>query len=72
MGELHLEIIKERICSEYNIDAELGQFQIAYKECLNTRLKDTHIIDSKIGSSKQYVKVTLSAYPSDSKDVLRF
>lgn len=72
MGELHLEIIKERIRTEYKIDAEIGSFQIAYKECLNSTLKETHIIDSKIGSTKQYVKITLSAYPSNSKEILRY
>ncbi|KAI5741305.1 hypothetical protein M8J76_012325 [Diaphorina citri] len=32
MGELHLEIIRDRILTEYKIEADLGPLQIAYKE----------------------------------------
>lgn len=32
MGELHLEIVQNRILTEYGIDAHLGPLQVAYKE----------------------------------------
>ena len=32
MGELHLEIILDRIIQEYKIPAELGKLQVAYRE----------------------------------------
>ena len=35
MGELHLEIILDRIRRDYKIDAELGAVQVVYKERLN-------------------------------------
>ncbi|XP_077297788.1 mitochondrial ribosome recycling factor 2 isoform X2 [Arctopsyche grandis] len=65
MGELHLDIIKERIRSEYKIEVELGPLQIAYKETINSSSKLTHVLENKIGNSKQFVKITLSAYPSE-------
>ncbi|XP_045502415.1 ribosome-releasing factor 2, mitochondrial [Colias croceus] len=61
MGELHLEIIKERIIREYKIEVELGPPQIAYKEALIGSAKFTFNVDRKIGSSRQMVKVTMSA-----------
>ncbi|CAF4866714.1 unnamed protein product [Pieris macdunnoughi] len=61
MGELHLEIIKERIIREYKIDVELGPPQIAYKEALIGSSKFTVNVDRKIGSARQQVKITLSA-----------
>jgi elongation factor G len=72
MGELHLEIIKNRILSEYKIDVELGDLQIAYKETINTKLKDTHTVNHKIGSSIHSVTVTLSVLPieTDGQEVL--
>ena len=64
MGELHIDIIKERIRSEYKIDAELGELQIAYKETIESLVKDTHIAQHEIGNSKHEVKVTLSLIPN--------
>ncbi|XP_073950111.1 ribosome-releasing factor 2, mitochondrial-like isoform X2 [Choristoneura fumiferana] len=61
MGELHLEIIKERIVREYKIDVELGPLQIAYREALVGSGKHTLAVDRKIGGARQQVKVTMSA-----------
>ncbi|XP_063831183.1 ribosome-releasing factor 2, mitochondrial [Ostrinia nubilalis] len=61
MGELHLEIIKERIIREYKIEVELGPLQIAYREALVGTAKHTLAVDRKIGSFKQQVKITMSA-----------
>lgn len=61
MGELHLEIIKERIVREYNIDVELGPLQIAYREALVGSARQTVAQDRRIGSLRQQVKVTMSA-----------
>lgn len=49
MGELHLEVIRERIRAEYKIDADLGPLQIAYKESLRLAVKDDHQFQQKIG-----------------------
>ncbi|XP_072929638.1 ribosome-releasing factor 2, mitochondrial isoform X2 [Epargyreus clarus] len=61
MGELHLEIIKERIIREYKIDVELGPPQISYREALAGRSRATLAVDRKIGSARQTVKVDMSA-----------
>ncbi|XP_053613414.1 ribosome-releasing factor 2, mitochondrial [Plodia interpunctella] len=61
MGELHLEIIKERIIREYKIDAELGSLQIAYRETLIGSAKRSISVDRKIGGARQVVKVVMSA-----------
>lgn len=49
MGELHLEIIGERIKTEYKIDIDLGRPQISYKEGLISEAKESHRLDLKIG-----------------------
>lgn len=63
MGELHLEIIKERIIREYRIEVELGPLQIAYRETLQGSARHTLAVDRKIGGSRQLCKVTMSAKP---------
>lgn len=49
MGELHLEIIKDRILKTYKIDADLGPLQIAYKELLTSSGTETHTTDVTVG-----------------------
>ncbi|XP_043273413.1 ribosome-releasing factor 2, mitochondrial [Venturia canescens] len=64
MGELHIDIIKERIRSEYKIDVDLGPLQIAYKETVVTSAKDTLVSQHKIGTTNHSVNVTLSLIPN--------
>lgn len=49
MGELHLEIMLERIRSEYGVDASLGAFQVAYKETTLNDGIDTFVMDKMLG-----------------------
>lgn len=51
MGELHLEVIGERIKTEFKIDIDLSRPQISYKEGLMSEAKETHKVDLKIGIS---------------------
>ena len=73
MGELHIEIIKERIRKDYKIDVELGTLQIAYKETIEKLIKDTYNLDHKIGTSKHTVKIIISVIPNyKGKETLLF
>lgn len=73
MGELHLEIIKDRILKEYKIEAELGPLRIAYRESPQTKVTGELTQETKIGSSKQFVTTRLSVIPTERpvKDVMR-
>ncbi|XP_050296750.1 ribosome-releasing factor 2, mitochondrial [Anthonomus grandis grandis] len=65
MGELHLEIIRERILREYKIDADLGPLQISYREEPLERLTEELRTDVKIGSIRNSVFVKLSIIPEE-------
>jgi elongation factor G len=65
MGELHLEIIRDRILKEYKVNADLGPLQIAYWEAPKNKVTDTTIVDTKIGNNKQMVNVKLSIIPTN-------
>lgn len=73
MGELHLEIIKDRILKEYKVDAELGPLRIAYREAPLSKATGDATQETKIGSSKQFVATRLSVIPTENpvKDVLK-
>lgn len=75
MGELHLEIIKDRILKEYKIEADLGPLQIAYREAPITRTSRNFTIETKIGNTKHMVAISFSLIPSsivdDGKGILK-
>lgn len=75
MGELHLEIIRDRILKEYKVDADLGPLQIAYREAPLDSVTESMTMDIKIGSHKNHVLVTMSLVPTAnyvSEDLLKF
>ncbi|XP_066249067.1 ribosome-releasing factor 2, mitochondrial isoform X2 [Euwallacea similis] len=75
MGELHLEIIRDRILKEYKIEADLGPLQIAYREMPLQEASDSLQVDTKIGNHKNSVLVKLSVVPSNcsnSQKALKF
>lgn len=60
MGELHLDIVKSRILSEYKIEVDLGPLQIAYKETILDEIRDSFHLKKDIGGSLQEVKIEMS------------
>lgn len=59
MGELHMDIIKSRILSEYKIEVDLGPLQIAYRETIEEPALTTFSTEKEIAGSKQSVTITL-------------
>lgn len=60
MGELHLDVIKSRILTEFKIDAELGPLQIAYKEMIDETFRDTLVAEKEIAGNKQSVTIEMT------------
>ncbi|XP_025415341.1 ribosome-releasing factor 2, mitochondrial isoform X2 [Sipha flava] len=70
MGELHLEVIGERIKTEFKIDVDLSRPQISYKEGLLSEAKESHRLDLKIGSTTHSVYVVMSIFKDKSNKKL--
>ncbi|XP_055851290.1 ribosome-releasing factor 2, mitochondrial [Episyrphus balteatus] len=68
MGELHMDIVKSRILTEYKIDVDLGPLQIAYKETIESPAIDTFTLEKEIAGSKQSVTITLELV-NDQKEI---
>jgi elongation factor G len=65
MGELHLEIIVDRLRREFNVEASVGRPQVAYKETL-TRPADGEMKYAKqTGGRGQYGHVKIHLYPGE-------
>lgn len=60
MGELHLDIIKSRLLTEYKIDADLGPLQIAYKETIDNKHRSSFKTEKEIAGSRQSVEIEMT------------
>ncbi|HMP72779.1 MAG TPA: elongation factor G [Kiritimatiellia bacterium] len=63
MGELHLEIIKDRMLREFKVQANAGKPMVAYRETLTKNASAHHIFDREIAGSRQYAEVELVVEP---------
>ena len=63
MGELHLDIIVDRMKREFKVEANIGAPQVAYRETILNSSEVTYIHKKQSGGSGQFAKVTLSVEP---------
>ena len=63
MGELHLDIIVDRMKREFKVEANIGAPQVAYRETILNTAEVTYIHKKQSGGSGQFAKVTLSVEP---------
>jgi elongation factor G len=57
MGELHLEVYVERMKREYNVECNVGQPKVNYKETVNKKVTFDWLHKKQTGGSGQYAKV---------------
>jgi elongation factor G len=67
MGELHLEIIVDRLKREFKVEANVGAPQVAYRETITKGGKFDDLVDREIGGNKQYAGVTVKVEPSENQ-----
>ncbi|TNM92225.1 hypothetical protein fugu_019237 [Takifugu bimaculatus] len=65
MGELHIEIIHDRIRREYGIETDLGPLQVAYRETVLREVSATDMLDRTVGDRRHVVTVELAVKPRD-------
>jgi elongation factor G len=63
MGELHLEIIVDRLLREFNVEANVGQPQVAYRETITKTVKSEGRFIRQSGGRGQYGHVWLTIQP---------
>ena len=72
MGELHLEIIVDRLLREFKVEANVGRPQVSYKETV-TRNADVDCKHAKqTGGSGQYAHVKIKLYPREPGEGFEF
>jgi elongation factor G len=69
MGELHLEILVDRMRREFKVEANVGKPQVAYRETLTKAvLKVPYTHKKQTGGSGQYAKVLIDVEPTGGAD----
>ena len=64
MGELHLDIIVDRMKREFNVEANVGKPQVAYREAIRAKVTDIEGKHAKqSGGRGQYGHVVIDMYP---------
>ena len=63
MGELHLEIIVDRLLREFKVDANVGKPQVAYRETIRKKVEEEHKFVRQTGGRGQYGHVLLRVEP---------
>lgn len=63
MGELHLEIIVDRMLREFKVEAEVGQPQVAYRETIRKKVEQEYKYAKQSGGRGQYGHVFLRLEP---------
>ncbi len=64
MGELHLEIIVDRMKREFNVEANVGKPQVAYRETITKKVKQEAKFIKQSGGRGQYGHVVIEIEPS--------
>jgi elongation factor G len=65
MGELHLEILRDRMMREFNVDANVGKPQVSYKETITKPGKSDTKFVKQSGGRGQYAHVVLEVEPNE-------
>ena len=67
MGELHLEIIVDRMQREFNVGANVGKPQVAYRETIRAKAEYDYTHKKQTGGSGQYARTRLTVEPNPGK-----
>ncbi len=72
MGELHLEIIVDRLKREFKVEANVGRPQVAYREALTQMIDEHYVLKKQTGGRGQFAEVYMEVGPNKESEGLEF
>lgn len=67
MGELHLDILVDRMLREFRVEANVGKPRVAYRETITKPVRTEAVFDRAMGGKEQYAKVELELMPREER-----
>ncbi len=64
MGELHLEVLKERMLREFHVDAAVGTPKVAYRQTIRSAAVGEGVFERQVGGANHYAKVVVRLEPA--------
>jgi len=72
MGELHLDILIDRMRREFNVEANIGQPQVAYRETITRTTNVDYTHKKQSGGSGQFARIKLTVEPAETGSGFEF
>ncbi len=63
MGELHLDILIDRLRREHKVQANVGRPQVAYRESIATKTSAQYVFEKQLGSEEKFAQVNIEIEP---------
>jgi elongation factor G len=65
MGELHLEVLIDRLRREFNLECNKGTPQVAYKEAINSTVEFREVFKKQTGGKGRFAEILVELSPAD-------
>jgi elongation factor G len=72
MGELHVEILVDRLIREFNVNVHVGNPQVSYRESIADRAEEDYEFSQLIGGKSHYARVVLVLEPIETSRGIEF
>ncbi|MDR3012408.1 MAG: elongation factor G [Chitinispirillales bacterium] len=72
MGELHVEVLVDRLIKEFNVGVHVGKPQVSYKETIGSAVKQEYEFNQLVGGKSHYGHVTISVSPVEAAREIEF
>ena len=72
MGELHLDIIVDRMRREFKVEANIGAPQVAYRETVTRKVEEDYTHKKQSGGSGQFARIKIVVEPAPAGEGFKF